>query len=334
MQQNGSTPADILYGFQNPEYDKAAKRLLSKKKILAHILKRTVPEFESVRYQDIADRYIEGEPEVGTVPVDKDLTNAVRLQKKEAPEIRGSRNEDASPTEGVISFDILFRAKAPVSGELITLIVNIEAQKQYTLPYPLMKRAVYYAGRLISSQKGVEFTNSDYGRLKKIYTIWLFLNGPAGKNAINRYELTEKNLFRHYQERPALYNLIGIVMVYVGRQKTKDRFLELLRLLFKEEITAAQKKEQLRDRYELELTEDMEKELTTMCNLSEGIAEKHFNKGIKVGEKRGKKRWTKVGEANILLNLWQLEKNMDKLAAVSGWTKQQIQDMLKEHKLI
>ena len=55
-----------------------------------------------------------------------------------------------------------------------------------------------------------------------------------------------------------------------------------------------------------------------MCNLSEGIAEKYFKKG----------------EITILLRLWQTEKNIDKLVAISGWTKQQIQDMLKEHKLI
>lgn len=68
----------------------------------------------------------------------------------------------------------------------------------------------------------------------------------------------------------------------------------------------------------MELTEDMEEELNTMCNLSEGIAEKYFKKG----------------EITILLRLWQTEKNIDKLVAISGWTKQQIQDMLKEHKLI
>ena len=34
-------------------YDKAAKSVLSQKKVLAYILKRTVPEFESVSLDDI-----------------------------------------------------------------------------------------------------------------------------------------------------------------------------------------------------------------------------------------------------------------------------------------
>ena len=51
------------------DYDKAAKGVLSQKMVLAYILKRTVPEFESASLDDIANIYIEGKPEVSTVPV-------------------------------------------------------------------------------------------------------------------------------------------------------------------------------------------------------------------------------------------------------------------------
>ena len=46
-----------------------AKGVLSQKMVLAYILKRTVPEFESASLDDIANIYIEGTPEVSTVPV-------------------------------------------------------------------------------------------------------------------------------------------------------------------------------------------------------------------------------------------------------------------------
>lgn len=110
-------------------YDKAAKNVLSQKKVLAYILKRTVPEFESVSLDDIANIYIEGTPEVSTIPVFKDKTNAVRhaLERQDTLEIKGTQNEDNSITEGSIVFDILFRAKAPATNEVITLIINVEA---------------------------------------------------------------------------------------------------------------------------------------------------------------------------------------------------------------
>jgi hypothetical protein len=155
--------------------------------VLAYILKRTVPEFESASLDDIANIYIEGTPAVSTVPVSKDKTNAVRhaLERQDTPKIKGAQNEDNSITEGSIVFDILFRAKAPETNELITLIINVEAQKRLKPKkkngdtYPLLKRAVYYASRLISSQKGTEFINSDYDKIKKVYTIWICMESPT-----------------------------------------------------------------------------------------------------------------------------------------------------------
>ncbi len=280
--EKDNTAEDTLLGYENPSYDMAAKRFLSKRKMLVWILKRTVSEFANVSLQDIENKYIEGEVQLGEVPVNPDKTNTVKPES-----IKGSRNEDGSSTEGWITFDILFHAKAPQNGELITLIINIEAQKKYKVKYPLLRRAVYYASRLISSQKGREFSGSDYGKMKKVYTIWICMTAPQGINSINRYNLTEKYLFHKYQANKSDYDMISIVMVYLGRRKTKDRALELLRLVFKENISAAKKKKRLDREYDMDLTSDMEEELKTMCNLSEGIAERAESRGFKIGMRRG-----------------------------------------------
>ena len=63
---------------------------------------------------------------INTVPVAPDLTNAAR---KVASKIKGDRNEDSSSTEGGITFDILFRAIVPATGETIALIINLEPQR-------------------------------------------------------------------------------------------------------------------------------------------------------------------------------------------------------------
>lgn len=104
------------------DYDKAAKGVLSQKKVLAYILKRTVPEFESASLDDIANIYIEGKPEVSTVPVSKDKTNAVRhaLERQDTPKIKGTQNEDNSITEGSIVFVYLGNSK--VKDQLINLL--------------------------------------------------------------------------------------------------------------------------------------------------------------------------------------------------------------------
>ena len=57
-------------------YDRAAKKLLANKLVLAHILKDCVKEYQVCSIMDIAQKYIEGEPEVGTTGVNMDDINS------------------------------------------------------------------------------------------------------------------------------------------------------------------------------------------------------------------------------------------------------------------
>lgn len=93
-------------------YDKAAKKLLANKQILAQIMKNCVNEYSACSVDEIAEKYIEGTPEVGTVGVHVDDTNR---PKKTSDVIVGSNNEDSTLTEGTINYDVRFDAIAPTS---------------------------------------------------------------------------------------------------------------------------------------------------------------------------------------------------------------------------
>ena len=54
------------------DYDKTAKKLLANKQILAQIMKSCVDEYSECSVEEIAEKYIEGTPEVGTVGVHVD----------------------------------------------------------------------------------------------------------------------------------------------------------------------------------------------------------------------------------------------------------------------
>ena len=60
---------------QNASYDKLAKHFLSRKSILAQILKYTVEEFADCDVSDIEKKYIEGDPSlsINTIPLDDTL---------------------------------------------------------------------------------------------------------------------------------------------------------------------------------------------------------------------------------------------------------------------
>ena len=311
-------------------YDKAAKGFLSKKKVLAYILKRTVPEFESVSLDDIADFYIEGPPEVSTVPVYKDKTNAVRqaLAKQDTHTIKGAQNEDNSITEGSIVFDVLFRAKAPGTDEIITLIINVEAQrnlhpkKKTGGTYPLLKRAVYYASRLISSQKETEFVNSDYDKIKKVYTIWICMEAPDGKSAINRYQLKEQHLLHRYKEPRQNYDLMGIVFVYLGKSKVKDQMMNLLNLMFKSKKKPTEKVTVLQNEFGIDLTQEEEGDLEIMCNLGEGLYED------------GKMEGRMESQVESALEMLKDGVSLEKIAQYTKLSLSKIKELAKQNKLI
>ena len=270
---------DVYLAGKNPEYDAAAKKLLSSKKILAWILKYCVEEFKDCSIADIRDRYIIGIPETASAPVLPDETNAAA--KVGTDRISGERTEDTSVTEGKVTFDIRFRAITP-HNELVQLIINIEAQRSRRTSYPLLKRAMYYVSRLISSQYGVDFDKAQYGKIKKVYSIWLCMDAPDDRGGITRYRMQEEPEYGNILDEKENYDLQQIVMVYVAhaRADMENRLLNLLGELFVSEDDASRKKAELIEHYDIDLNENEERLVSTMCNLSVGVYVRGRESGI------------------------------------------------------
>ena len=267
------------------QYDAACKRLLSERIILAWIMKACVEEFQDCEIHEIAAKYIVGTPQVGVVPVDPDESNGT-VQG----EVAGTGVEDATMTEGTVTFDVRFMAAAPVSGELIRLIINIEAQNNFYPGYPLIKRGIYYCSRMISAQCGTEFVNAHYEKLKKVYSIWICMNPPKNrKNTITRYRIAEDNLVGSVKEQKAYYDLMTAVMVCLGAEDDQnyEGLLKLLDVLFSTEVNLKGKQEILEQEFSIGMTQTMESEVSLMCNLSQGIEEKGIQKGKKEERQRG-----------------------------------------------
>ena len=250
---------------QNASYDKLAKHFLSRKSILAQILKYTVEEFADCDVSDIEKKYIEGEPSlsINTVPLDDTL------------DIVGKNTESASLNESFVTFDIIFDAIAPVDGKLVKIIINLEPQKTTRkIHYKLMKRAVYYAARLISSQKEKEFHGDDYNGLKKVYSIWIAMNVQNYRaDSIQEYKLSEKVIHGKFHDDQKNYDLISIVILNLGKKPTSHKLLNLLYLIFMDLKSSAEKETILHDEYHIDITRDMKEELKKMGGLMEPAIE-------------------------------------------------------------
>lgn len=90
--------------------DAVCKKLIANKSILAWILKICVEEFGDCSLKDIEEKYIEGMPVIARDAVHQDETASV------GDLVKGTRSEDASMTEGTVTYDIRFAALNPLCG--------------------------------------------------------------------------------------------------------------------------------------------------------------------------------------------------------------------------
>lgn len=278
MNTDTTIAKNICVADEKASYDAACKRLLSEKIILAWIMKNCLEEYHDCDVEEIAEKYIEGTPQVGEVAVAPDESNRVSM-------IQGAGNEDTSLTEETVTYDIRFLATAPVSGELIRLMINIEVQNDFYPGYPLIKRGIYYCSRMISAQYGTEFTNSHYENIKKVYSIWICMNPPKSReNSITRYYIAEENLVGSVKERKSDYDLMAAVMICLGKEGDSGTdLLKLLNVLLSTETGSQDKCQILEADFHIRMTQTLESEVSLMCNLSKGVEEKGIEEGRQEG---------------------------------------------------
>ena len=266
------------------KYDAACKRLLSEKMILAWIMKSCLEEYQDCDVKEIAERYIEDQPQVGEVPVAPDESHTIG-------QIHGMNSEDTSLTEGTITYDIRFTAIAPVSGEYFRLIINVEAQNVFKPGYPLVKRGIYYCSRMISAQYGTEFTQAHYEHIKKVYSIWIAMSPhKEWENTITRYQFVEEHLVGEVKEPVQNYDLITVLMLCLGGpgSESDNDILKLLNVLLSNETRADEKRKILQTEFDIPMTQTLEGRLTDMCNLSDGVEARGIAKGIERGREEGR----------------------------------------------
>ena len=185
------------------QYDEKAKKLLGHKIILAHILVNTVDEFRGMNPKEVV-KYIEGEPYISVVPVDPGVTNT-KENKKDSKSIKdtevteqiiGLNTENSEINEGMIRFDIIFYVR--MKDGLTQMIINIEAQKEEPNKYKILNRAIFYICRMISSQKGRDFVNSEYNKLKRVYSIWICMN--MEEDSLTHIHLNKNDIRKDVEE--------------------------------------------------------------------------------------------------------------------------------------
>ena len=76
MKTENTLARNLDFAADTASYDAACKRLLANKEILAWIMKSCIEEYRECSVKDIAEYYIEGEPQIAHTAVNSDERSA------------------------------------------------------------------------------------------------------------------------------------------------------------------------------------------------------------------------------------------------------------------
>ncbi len=214
------------------KYDEACKRVLNNKEIIAPILQMLVPEYQDCTVDEVI-RYIDADSISPDEPVD-DMPS----------EINALQTEFASVSEKLVRFDTLFRSVNPKlsSQELVVkLHIDIGVQNDYkpgSPAYPMIKRGIYYGAREISKQLGTLTQTTNYGRLEKVYSIWICNENipPELRGTVTRYDIHRTDVIGTTDEPDADYDLMSVIIVRRGKDATEDGIFDYLDGVFKSSL--------------------------------------------------------------------------------------------------
>lgn len=315
----------VLATDRDAQYDNSAKRLIAHKIILARILIKTVEKFKGMDPLEVA-ALIEGIPYISTVPVEPGLTNAVHFQN--GKRIVGFNTENQEVNEGLVRFDIVFYVR--MKDGLSQIIINVEAQKDEPSDYKILNRAVFYVSRLISSQKEKDFENSSYDDIKCVYSIWICMN--MEENTMSHIHLTKEDMIGSYEWKGNL-DLLNIIMIGLAKELPEhDETYELHRLLgalLSRELTVDEKLDIIGNEYDIPLEENFRKDMSTMCNLSQGVKEEGIAIGRREGLEEGRREGYAEGETGLIMTMYKNGLLPEQIASATDKTVEEIKTIIQ-----
>ena len=259
-------------------YDQAAKEIVADRQILARIVKECVAE---------AAPYSEAQLEQ-LIPADLRIS-AVSVGRDEAAAdpgtVRQENTEDGSVHEGTVHFDILFTLELPDAEGPVLLLINVEVQNSTDLPYPLARRAMVYASRLVGRQ------GTDYANCKKVYSVWIVSN-PQKKDENTLVKLVTARQLKDgsFVAAPEAAQVAEVWFLNLGErddQRLTSALLGMLDTVFSTGLTAGEKRRQLQERFGLRMTAAMTRNLEDMQNMELAIEARAREKWMAKGMVKG-----------------------------------------------
>lgn len=183
-------------------YDRAAKKLLANKLVLAHILKDCVKEYQACSIMDIAQKYIEGEPEVGTTGVYMDDSSSPE-QPDIKPETVVTRAAEVQAVNAQEVNAQVINAQAMNTQSMKVQAMNAQAMNAHAMSIQAMNTQVTKVQGMgnedISQNEGTVYYDVRFNAIapstEEHGNIRLIINAEAQNRFKPKYPLTKRAVY-------------------------------------------------------------------------------------------------------------------------------------------
>ncbi len=129
--------------------------------------------------------------------------------------------------------------------------------------------------RLVFSQKERDFVKTNYNDIRRFFSIWICMN--MDENSMAYVHLTKDDLLGSYSWKGG-FDLLNIVLIGISNElpvhdEKCDRH-RLLSALLSMELTVDEKIGIIKSEYDISVNDELRKDVSVMCNLSQGIRER------------------------------------------------------------
>ena len=149
---------------------------------------------------------------------------------------------------------------------------------------------------------------------------------------MSHIHLTKEDLIGSYEWKGNL-DLLNIIMIGLAKELPEhDETYELHRLfgaLLSRELTVDEKLDIIGNEYDIPLEENFRKDMSTMCNLSQGVKEEGIAIGRREGLEEGRREGYAEGEAGLIMTMYKNGLLPEQIASATDKTVEEIKTIIQ-----
>lgn len=145
---------------------------------------------------------------------------------------------------------------------------------------------------------------------------------------MSHIHLTKEDLIGSYEWKGNL-DLLNIIMIGLAKELPEhDEAYEphrLLGALLSRELTVDEKLDIIGKEYDIPLEENFRKDMSTMCNLSQGVKEE----GIAIGRREGLEEGRREGHAELITKMYKNGLSIEQIASATDKTVEEVRAIIE-----